>query len=65
MKEIIGTILVGGGAALEGRHNMVGVRDLDSQIQILLQLLTSWLTSGKILKLSELVYSSVKYRSSS
>lgn len=62
MKEIIGTILVAGGAALKGRPNMVRVRDLDRQVHILLELLTSWLTADKILKLSELVYSSVKYR---
>lgn len=60
MKEIIGKILIVRGAALEGSHSIKRVRALDSLAQILTLLLTSWMPTGKILKLSVPVSSSVK-----
>ena len=58
VKEIIGTILIGREVTLEGLHDIIRVRALDSLAQILF--LNSWVTTGKILKLSETVSLSVK-----
>ena len=59
MKGIRGKILIGG-ASLERRHSIIRARALDSLSQILTLVLTSWMTMGKILKLSVPVSSSVK-----
>ena len=58
MKGIRGKILIG--ASLERRHSIIRARALDSMSQILTLVLTSWMTMGKILKLSVPVSSSVK-----
>lgn len=58
-KGIIGKILIGG-AALERKHSIIRARAQDSFAQILILVLTSWMTIGKILKLSVPASSSVK-----
>lgn len=64
VKEIIGTILIVRGVSSVGRH-IVRVRALARPVQILMLLLTSWVTTDTILKLSVLVSSSGKKRSTS